>query len=45
VKQSKRSDGFYGWHMRGTCNKPDFDPAPFATPTPGALGGSMKGAQ
>jgi len=30
VKQSKRQDGFYGWHMRGALGKPDFDPAPFA---------------
>lgn len=30
VKQSKRQDGFYGWHMRGQLGKPDFDPAPFA---------------
>jgi type II secretion system protein N len=28
VKQSKRSDGFYGWHLRGTLGRPDFAPAP-----------------
>jgi type II secretion system protein N len=28
VKQSKRPDGFYGWHLRGTLGKPDFAPAP-----------------
>ena len=28
VKQSKRPDGFYGWHMRGQLGKPEFDPAP-----------------
>lgn len=30
VKQSKRQDGFYGWHLRGAIGKPDVDPAPFA---------------
>jgi type II secretion system protein N len=30
VKQSKRPDGFYGWHMRGPLSKPAFDPAPNA---------------
>lgn len=30
VKQSKRADGFYGWHMHGALSHPDFDPAPFA---------------
>jgi type II secretion system protein N len=33
VKQSKRADGFYGWHMRGPLSHPDFDPAPFAGPS------------
>ncbi len=28
VKQSKRADGFYGWHLRGTLGRPDFVPAP-----------------
>jgi type II secretion system protein N len=32
VKQSKRPDGFYGWHMRGQLGKPEFDPAPSAGP-------------
>ena len=36
VKQSKRQDGFYGWHMRGPLGKPDFDPAPFAAGGTGA---------
>jgi type II secretion system protein N len=48
VKQSKRADGFYGWHMRGTLARPDFDPAPFSGPSgpgagPGTTGG-MPGA-
>jgi type II secretion system protein N len=30
VKQSKRADGFYSWHMHGPISHPDFDPAPFA---------------
>ncbi len=30
VKQSKRADGFYGWHMHGPLSHPDFEPAPFA---------------
>jgi type II secretion system protein N len=30
VKQSKRADGFYAWHVRGTLSKLDADPAPFA---------------
>jgi len=30
VKQSKRADGFYGWHLRGALSRPAFDPAPFA---------------
>jgi type II secretion system protein N len=30
VKQSKRSDGFYGWHMHGPLSRPDFEPAPYA---------------
>jgi type II secretion system protein N len=41
VKQSKRSDGFYGWHMHGPLSHADFEPAPYAggaTP-PGAPGG------
>jgi type II secretion system protein N len=45
VKQSKQTNGFYGWHMHGACNKPDFDPAPFASPAGGPAGGMMKGAQ
>jgi type II secretion system protein N len=32
VKQSKRADGFYAWHMRGQVGKPEFDPAPAAAP-------------
>jgi type II secretion system protein N len=28
VKQSKRADGFYGWHMHGPLSRPAFDPAP-----------------
>ena len=30
VKQSKRSDGFYGWHMHGPLSRADFEPAPLA---------------
>lgn len=33
VKQSKRADGFYGWHLRQTLGRPDFAPAPTAGPT------------
>ena len=47
VKQSKRADGFYGWHMHGPLSHPDFDPAPYAggpsapsAPLPGAASGS-----
>ncbi len=32
VKQSKRPDGYYGWHMRGQLGKPEFDPSPNAGP-------------
>jgi type II secretion system protein N len=39
VKQSKRPDGFFSWHMHGPINRPDFDPAPFAGP-PAAPGAS-----
>jgi type II secretion system protein N len=41
VKQSKRPDGFYGWHLRGTLGRPDFAPAPSgAGPSvPGAIPG------
>ena len=28
VKQSKRPDGFYGFHLRGTLGRPDFAAAP-----------------
>jgi type II secretion system protein N len=35
VKQSKRGDGFYGWHMRGQLGKPEFDPSPTAGPASG----------
>jgi len=28
IKSSKRSDGFYGWHMGGQMKDPRFDPAP-----------------
>jgi type II secretion system protein N len=34
VKQSKRSDGFYSWHMHGALSHPEFDAAPFAGPNP-----------
>jgi type II secretion system protein N len=37
VKQSKRADGFYAWHMRGQIGKPEFDPAPSTAAAPGAL--------
>jgi type II secretion system protein N len=38
VKQSKRPDGFYGWHLRGNLGRPDFAPAP------GGSGPTMPGA-
>jgi type II secretion system protein N len=38
VKQSKRADGFYSWHMHGALSHPDFDPAPFAGGAPAAPG-------
>ncbi len=28
IKTSKRSDGFYGWHMGGLLKDPRFDPSP-----------------
>jgi type II secretion system protein N len=42
VRQSKRPDGFYGWHLRGTLGRPAFDPAGGGTASgvalpPGAL--------
>jgi type II secretion system protein N len=40
VKQSKRQDGFYGWHLRGALGKLDYDPAPFASGAGGGGGGS-----
>jgi type II secretion system protein N len=41
VKQSKRADGFYGWHLRGTLGRPDFAPAPTGVgpSVPGAFPG------
>ncbi len=52
VKQSKRADGFYGFHMHGPLNRPSFDPAPFAgtsatnapgtPPMPSPGGGSLR---
>jgi type II secretion system protein N len=36
VKQSKRSDGFYGWHMMGPLRDAQFNPAP-AGSAPGGL--------
>jgi type II secretion system protein N len=30
VKQSKRSDGFYSWHIHGPMSHPDVDAAPFS---------------
>ncbi len=38
VKQSKRPDGFYGWHLRGTLGRPDFVPSPLG-------GGATVGGQ
>lgn len=38
VKQAKRTDGFYGFHMHGPLSHPDFEPAPFAGGPPAALG-------
>ena len=37
VKQSKRSDGFYAWTVRGLLGRPDFLPAGGAPPMPGGL--------
>jgi type II secretion system protein N len=34
VKQSKRPDGFYAWHVRGQLGRPDFAPAGGAFPMP-----------
>jgi type II secretion system protein N len=47
VKQSKRTDGFYSWHMHGALSHPEFDAAPFAGPNPPATtpGGPPKIAQ
>jgi type II secretion system protein N len=43
VKQSKRADGFYGFHVRGPLGRPDADPAPFAgPPAPGSMPGAPK---
>jgi type II secretion system protein N len=42
VKQAKRTDGFYGWHVHGLFSRPGFDPAPLA-PTPGLLKGPGPG--
>jgi type II secretion system protein N len=42
VKQSKRSDGFYGWRVHGPVSHPDVDPAPFAGPP--LPGGASPGA-
>jgi type II secretion system protein N len=45
IKNSKRSDGFYGWHMGGLLKDPRFDPSPTgggsssaASPTAGRPG-------
>ncbi|MGO8998913.1 MAG: type II secretion system protein GspN [Polyangiaceae bacterium] len=43
VKQSKRSDGFFGWHMHGPLNRADFEPAPFAAGLPATPGGASMG--
>jgi type II secretion system protein N len=45
VKQSKRADGFYGWHMHGPLSRADFEPAPFAgglPATPGMSSGASR---
>lgn len=44
VKQSKRTDGFYGWHMMGPLREPQFNPAPAGNAAgglaiPGVTGG------
>jgi type II secretion system protein N len=41
VKQSKRPDGFYSWHMHGALSHPEFDPAPFAGGAPAAGPGAL----
>ncbi|MGH7286147.1 MAG: type II secretion system protein GspN [Polyangiaceae bacterium] len=38
MKAAKRSDGYYGFHVRGLLGKPDFDPAPNFV-GPGGVGG------
>lgn len=39
IKRSKRSDGFFGWHVHGALGKLKFDPST----TDGASGGKTKG--
>lgn len=36
MKQAKRSDGYYGFHVRGLLGKPEFDPAPTGGPSSGS---------
>lgn len=40
IKQSKRADGFYGWHMVGMVSAPRFDP--FAGTVPSSATSSKK---
>jgi hypothetical protein len=42
VKQSKRADGFYGWHMVGPLTSARFDP--YSAATPGGTTPPPKGA-
>jgi type II secretion system protein N len=42
VRRSKREDGFYGWRVVGTMDKPLFEPSPNATA--GGTRGSTRGA-
>jgi type II secretion system protein N len=35
IKRSKRSDGFFGWHVHGALNRLKFDPSATDGPSPG----------
>ncbi len=43
IKQSKRADGFYGWHMMGNLSAPKFNP--FAGAAPGGKPATTTGAK
>ncbi|HKQ68582.1 MAG TPA: type II secretion system protein GspN, partial [Polyangiaceae bacterium] len=45
IKNAKRSDGFYGWHMAGLLKDPRFDPSSGASSAgPGGAKGSRNGS-